>query len=248
MSENLAAGNVGGRIHSIETCGTVDGPGIRYIIYTQGCPLKCVYCHNPDARPFGGGRQVSVENVFADICRYRSFITSGGLTVSGGEPLLQPRFVRALFKKCREAGIHTALDTSGYTDLHTARLVLEFTDLVILDIKSFDEATHLSTTGVKRAPIARFAEYLRKIHKPVWVRFVLVPGWTDSPENLRGVAEYVSHFPNIERLEVLPFHNLGKYKWKALEVPYQLKDVRPPAPEQLDKVINLFSEYGINAC
>ena len=236
-----------GRIHSIETCGTLDGPGIRYIVYTQGCPLSCVYCHNPDCRAFDGGHEVSVESLFKDICRYRSFISSGGLTVSGGEPLIQPRFVRALFKRCREAGIHTALDTSGYTDLQTANLVLEYTDLVLLDIKSSDEATHLRTTGVKRAPIIRFAEHLHQINKPAWIRFVLVPGWTDSPENVRGVAEFVSRFPNVERLEVLPFHKLGEYKWEALDFPYKLKDVRPPRPELIKGVVNVFVEHGINA-
>ncbi|MCU0518443.1 MAG: pyruvate formate-lyase-activating protein, partial [Oscillatoria sp. Prado101] len=190
----VQVGKVWGKIHSIETCGTVDGPGLRFVIFTQGCPLHCLYCHNPDSRNCEGGKEVTADELIEEIQKYRSYMrfSGGGVTVSGGEPLRQPEFVREIFKRCKELGIHTALDTSGFARLHLVRDVLEYVDLVLLDIKSFEPATYLKVTGVALEPTVKFAQYLSEINKPVWVRFVLVPGLTDGPQNVEPLAQFVA--------------------------------------------------------
>lgn len=235
-----------GRIHSIETCGTVDGPGIRFVIFTQGCPLRCLYCHNPDCREPQHGREVTVEDSIAEIQKYKSYLRGGGVTVSGGEPLMQPEFVAELLRRCHEIGLHTALDTSGYVLLAAAKPVLEHTDLVLLDIKSYDRDLYRRVTSVALEPTLNFARYLAEIGKPTWIRFVLVPGLTDLEKNVTGLAQFVSTLPNVERLEVLPFHKMGEYKWKQLGLPYTLKNTQPPTPEQIQKVIQIFRNWGLN--
>ena len=172
-----------GYIHSVETCGTVDGPGIRFIIFTTGCPLRCLYCSNPDCRYLEHGKQVTVDELIVEIQKYTSYMkaSGGGVTISGGEPLFQPEFVREIFRRCKELGIHTALDTSGFCNLETAKSVLEFVDLVLLDIKSFDPATYTKVTQVDIKPTLILAKYLSEINKPAWIRFVLVPDLTDDP-------------------------------------------------------------------
>lgn len=230
-----------GFIHSIETCGTVDGPGLRFVIFTQGCPLRCLYCHNPDCRHLADGKEVSVDALMDEIQRYASYIRPpGGVTVSGGEPLMQPQFVREIFRRCHELGIHTALDTSGYCHLEEAIGVLEFTDLVLLDIKSFDPQVYDRVTHVSLQPTLTFARHLAEIHKPTWIRFVLVPSLTDQPHNVAGLAQFVASLSNVERVEVLPFHKMGEYKWQALGYDYQLTDTQPPTPEQIQQVVQMF--------
>lgn len=235
-----------GRIHSIETCGTVDGPGIRFVIFTQGCPLRCLYCHNPDCREPQDGREVTVEELIAEIQKYKSYLRGGGVTVSGGEPLMQPEFVAEIFRRCHKIGLHTALDTSGYVLLESAKPVLEHTDLVLLDIKSYNRDLYRQVTSVAVEPTLNFARYLAEIGKPTWIRFVLVPGLTDPEENVTALAEFVSTLPNVERVEVLPFHKMGEYKWKQLGLPYALSDTQPPTPEQIQKVIQIFRDRGLN--
>jgi pyruvate formate lyase activating enzyme len=239
--------HLSGRIHSIETCGTVDGPGIRFVIFTQGCLLRCLYCHNPDTRETGGGTEVTPAELITEILKYRSYMqfSGGGVTISGGEPLLQPEFVKEVFRRCQELQIHTALDTSGFPDLTTAKPVLEFVDLVLLDIKSFDPKTYLHLTGVPIEPTLRFAEYLRDINKPTWIRFVLVPNLTDYPDNVTKLAQFVSTLPNVEKIEVLPFHKLGEYKWHQMGYHYELENTQPPSYEQIQKVKDIFINYGI---
>ncbi|GCL35283.1 pyruvate formate-lyase activating enzyme [Sphaerospermopsis reniformis] len=239
--------HISGHIHSVETCGTVDGPGIRFVIFTQGCLLRCLYCHNPDTRDTAGGITVTPEELIAEIEKYRSYMqfSGGGVTISGGEPLLQPEFVREIFRRCKELQIHTALDTSGFPDLTASKPVLEFVDLVLLDIKSFDPKTYLHLTGVSVEPTLRFAEYLRDINKPTWIRFVLVPNLTDDLENVTKLAEFISKLTNIEKLEVLPFHKLGEYKWHQLKYHYELENTQPPTPEQIQKVQEIFIVHGI---
>lgn len=243
FKENLMTG----RIHSVETCGTVDGPGIRYVIFTQGCPLRCLYCHNPDCRTPEGGKEVTVTELIHDLQKYRSYFqfSGGGVTVTGGEPLMQPQFVEGIFQKCRELNIHTALDTSGYVNVNLAKPVLDYTDLVLLDIKSFDRKIYKKVTHVSLEPTLDFARYLNEIKKPTWIRFVLVPNLTDPVSNVEGLAEFISQFDNIEKVEVLPFHKMGEYKWEQLGYDYQLKDTEPPTPELITKVTNIFQSYGL---
>lgn len=239
--------SISGRIHSVETCGTVDGPGIRFVIFTQGCPLRCLYCHNPDCRDPHEGQKVAVETLVSEIQGYRSYLHKGGVTVTGGEPLMQPEFVAEIFRRCHELGLHTALDTSGYVNLEAAKQVLTHTDLVLLDIKSYVSEIYRHVTQVALEPTLAFARYLAEIGKPTWIRFVLVTGLTDSEENVRGLAQFVASLPNVERVEVLPFHKMGEYKWQQLGLPYALKDVDPPTPEQVNHVLQIFRDQGLMA-
>lgn len=235
-----------GRIHSVESCGTVDGPGIRFVIFTQGCPLHCLYCHNPDCRHLEDGKPVTVDELMTEIQKYTSYIRyPGGVTVSGGEPLMQPQFVKEIFRRCKELGLHTALDTSGYVHFQSAKDVLEYVDLVLLDIKSFDPETYLKVTGVSLEPTLYFAKYLSEIEKPTWIRFVLVPGLTDNPQNIEGLAEFVSTLKNVEKIEVLPFHKMGEYKWEQLGLDYQLKETEPPTPELIKQTGDIFRSRGL---
>lgn len=241
--------SVFGYIHSIETCGTVDGPGIRFIIFTSGCPLRCLYCSNPDCRYLENGKKVSVDELIEEIQKYKSYMNSsgGGVTISGGEALFQPHFVTEIFKRCRALGIHTALDTSGYCELKVAKPVLEFTDLVLLDIKSFDPATYRKITSVELEPTLILARYLSEINKPTWIRFVLVPGLSSDPHNVEGLADFVASLKNIEKLEVLPFHKMGEYKWENLGYDYQLKDTESPTPALIQQTLEIFRSRGIKA-
>ena len=237
-----------GRIHSIETCGTVDGPGIRYVIFTQGCPLRCLYCHNPDCRHPDDGKEVTVDELIADIQRYHSYIefSGGGITVTGGEPLMQPEFVFEIFRRCQELGIHTTLDTSGFVKLTTAKPVLDHVDLVLLDIKSFDPKIYHQVTSVSLEPTLDFARYLSNINKPVWIRFVLVPNITDAPHNIRGLAKFISGLNNVDRVEILPFHKMGEYKWERLGYKYQLKNTPSASPELIATAKKIFQENSIS--
>ena len=236
-----------GRIHSVETCGTVDGPGIRYVIFTQGCLLRCQYCHNPDSRDPFSGREITVDELINDIQHYQSYLqfSGGGVTISGGEPLLQPEFVREIFRRCQELGIHTALDTSGFPDFEASKPVLDYVDLVLLDIKSFNPDIYHQVTGVAIAPTLHFATYLSQIQKPTWIRFVLVPGLTDDPENVAQLAQFVSTLNSVEKVEILPFHKMGEYKWQELGLDYTLSDTQPPTPEHVETVKAQFMQYGL---
>lgn len=237
-----------GRIHSIETCGTVDGPGIRYVIFFQGCPLKCRYCHNPDTWNFEKGTLITVSELMDDIMKYHSYMTlsGGGITASGGEPLLQAGFLTKLFQACKEKGIHTALDTSGYASLEKVKPLLVYTDLVLLDIKSFTPDIFQDITGVPIKPVLSFADYLQQRNIPVWVRFVLVPGLSDNEENLQQLASYLAKLQNLEQVDVLPFHKMGEYKWEELGYEYQLSDTPPPDLQELARVKDIFRKQGLN--
>lgn len=241
--------SVHGRIHSVETCGTVDGPGIRFVVFTQGCPLRCLYCHNPDCRQIQDGYEVTTDELIREICKYKAYINSphhpGGVTISGGEPLLQPEFVADLMRQCHEEGLHTALDTTGYTPIPPAAAVLEHTDLVLLDIKSFDFEIYQHITQVSLEPTLRFAQYLQSIQKPTWIRFVLVPGLSDALHNIEGLADFVSTLNNVQKVEVLPFHKMGEYKWEQLGYPYKLKQTPPASPEQVNTAVKIFQKRGL---
>ncbi|ACK71243.1 pyruvate formate-lyase activating enzyme [Gloeothece citriformis PCC 7424] len=238
-----------GYIHSVETCGTVDGPGIRYVIFTQGCPLRCLYCHNPDCRHLNEGKKIKVDELILEIKKYRSYFqaSGGGVTVTGGEPLMQPEFVEEICRRCQELGIHTVLDTSGYVNLNIAKPVLNYVNLVLLDIKSFDPGIYRHLTSVSLEPTLNLARYLSEIKKSVWIRFVLVPNLTDIKENIEGLAKFIATLNNVEKVEILPFHKMGEYKWKQLGYDYQLKDTPVPSSSQVEEVIQLFKNYGLPA-
>ncbi|ACL76909.1 pyruvate formate-lyase-activating protein [Ruminiclostridium cellulolyticum] len=232
-----------GRIHSFETFGTVDGPGIRFIVFLKGCPLRCKYCHNRDAWSSEGAKLYSPQEVLKEIQKYRNFIDAshGGITVSGGEPLIQHEFVKELFKLCREAGIHTAVDTSGYVNVEDVKDTLEYTDLVLLDLKQANAQKHLELTGVENKRIKLFTTYLGEIGKPVWIRYVLIPGYTDGEEDLLAAYNYLKGFKNIEKIEVLPYHIMGKAKWEKLNVQYPLEGVPSPTQEEVDRAKNILT-------
>ena len=224
-----------GRIHSFETFGTLDGPGIRFVIFMQGCPLHCLYCHNRDTWDKCGGREYSVGQVMAEVMKYVSYFrfSGGGVTVSGGEPLLQYAFVTELFASCRKNGIHTALDTSGYSDLEGLDELLSLTDLVLLDIKHAADAGHRRLTGVSRDKPAAFARLLSERNIPVWIRYVLVPGYTDSVEELSAAAALIKSMNNVRKVEVLPYHSMGSFKWEELGFEYPLRGVPEPDDESI---------------
>lgn len=236
-----------GRIHSMESVGTLDGPGIRFVIFLQGCPLRCVYCHNPDCQEPFGGNVVTIDDLMWEINKYRSYMlfSGGGVTVSGGEPFVQSDFVEELFKRCKDQGLHTTLDTSGFVNLNIAKSVLRFVDLVLLDIKSFDPEIYERVTKVPITPVIKFAKHLQEINKRTWVRFVLVPDFTDSPQNIEGLARFVSTLGNVELVEILPFHKMGEYKWEKLGYDYTLKNTPPPSPEKVQAVIDVVKNYGL---
>jgi pyruvate formate lyase activating enzyme len=249
MTTTTPKSKIKGRIHSIETCGTVDGPGIRYVIFTQGCPLRCLYCHNPDCREPHEGKEVTVDELITDIQKYRSYMqfSGGGVTVTGGEPLMQPEFVGEIFRRCHELGIHTSLDTSGYVHLATVKPILDDVDLVLLDLKSFDPQIYHQVTNVSLEPTLELAGYLSEINKPVWIRFVLVPNLTDRPDNIQGLAEFVSGLKNVKRVEILPFHKMGEYKWEQLGYEYKLQNTPAASSELVATTKEIFAEYGIKA-
>jgi pyruvate formate lyase activating enzyme len=244
---------ISGNIHSIETCGTVDGPGLRYVIFTQGCLLRCQYCHNADTWKIGTGKEMSVTQLMKDIKTYIPFMRSsgGGVTISGGEPLLQLDFLIEMFKACRKAGIHTTIDTSGGcfnlnpNFLEKLNEVLEYTNLVLLDLKHFDSKKHIKLTGKSNEQIKEFAKYVEKKKVPVWIRHVLVPGVTDSEEDLKKLGGFIKSLSNVEKVEILPYHQLGVYKWEALGLKYPLKDVQPPTEEKVTLAYELLTQEKV---
>ncbi|MDT8861041.1 pyruvate formate-lyase-activating protein [Alkalihalobacillus sp. MEB130] len=230
-----------GKIHSIETCGTVDGPGLRYIVFMQGCLLRCQYCHNPDTWKMGEGKDISVDEIMEDLQSYLPYFESsgGGITVSGGEPLLHLDFLIELFTRCKELGIHTTIDSSGgcFQEhpefLRKLDKLLTLTDLVLLDIKHIDSEKHQALTGLRNDHILTFANYLSAKNIPIWVRHVLVPGISDDVEDLKKLRSFIDDLQNVQRVEVLPYHKLGVYKWKELGLEYALDHVEPPTEESV---------------
>lgn len=236
----MAAAN-SGRLHSIETFGTVDGPGIRVVLFMQGCPLRCAYCHNRDTWDTKGGRVWQVDQLHDFVMRYKPYMDSsgGGVTVTGGEPLLQHRFITQLFKALKAEGVHTTLDTSGYCEVEQVQPLLDVTDLVLLDIKAVDSALHKRLTGVDNARILDFAKCLAERQIPVWVRHVLVPGLTDSEEELLALRSLIEGLGNVQRVELLPYHTMGIYKWDQLGCEYPLAGVPEPTQEQMARAYEI---------
>lgn len=234
-------------VHSWELVTAVDGPGTRLTLFLSGCPLRCQYCHNPDTFQMRSGHAVTLTDVFKLVKRYRAIfkVTGGGLTISGGEALMQVNFVRNLLRRCHREGIHTCLDTSGFLGANLADADLKNLDLVLLDVKSGDEATYQQVTGRPLAPTITFGDRLAEAKVPVWVRFVLVPGLTDDPENIAKVAQIARRWPNLERLEILPFHQMARDKWENLGLNYQLADTPVPTKEQVEAAKDIMREQGI---
>lgn len=236
-----------GRVHSIETAGMLDGPGIRQVIFLSGCPLRCLYCHNPDTACLDHGDERSADDLLADLSRRRAFLKGGGLTLSGGEPLVQPGFVKTLLAGAKALGLHTAVDTSGHLGARADAELIALTDLWLLDIKSFIPDTYKRVTGVDPAPTLAFARRLAALNRPMWIRFVLVPGLTDAADNVAGVAAFVAGLGRaVERVEVLPFHKMGESKWEALGLPYTLTETQPPSPGATEAVRDVFRAHGLD--
>ena len=220
-----------GRIHSTESFGTVDGPGVRYVVFFQGCPLRCKYCHNPDTWDFSGGKEVTAEELMKEYDSYKEFLKSGGITATGGEPLAQPEFLAELFRMAKEKGVHTCLDTSAgvYSPENHQKIdeVLKYTDLVMLDIKHIDSSEHKKLTGMGNDHILAFAEHIRDLGIPVWIRHVVVPGITDDHDELFRLGEFLSKLKNLKALDVLPYHDMAKPKYEKLGIEYPLPDTPP---------------------
>jgi len=238
-----------GFLHSFTTGSTVDGPGVRVVAWTTGCQFRCLYCHNPDTWDMSHGIPVTLARATEALRKYRPGlkIMSGGFTLSGGEPLMQDRFAVKLFKAAKEMGIHTALDTNGSLGSRLNDAELADIDLVLLDIKSWDAERHRRVTGADVTPVLQFARRLASLKRPIWVRFVLVPGFTDDPENVREIAKFASSLGNVERVDVLPFHQMGRFKWKELKLNYELGDIQPPPTASVKAAIEQFRAEGLKA-
>ncbi|WP_026893172.1 pyruvate formate-lyase-activating protein [Lacrimispora aerotolerans] len=227
-----------GHIHSIESFGTVDGPGVRLVVFLQGCPMRCQYCHNPDTWKMAGGTEMTVDEILRQYESSRNFYRGGGITATGGEPMMQLEFVTELFEAARKKDIHTCLDTSGVTFrrddkelLSKIERLLKSTSLVMLDIKHIDNEKHKPLTGHSNNNILDFARYLDELEVPVWVRHVVVPGLTDQEEDLYRLGRFIGELTNVKALDVLPYHDMGKVKYESLGMEYPLKDVPPMSKE-----------------
>lgn len=229
------------KIHSFETMGAVDGPGIRFVIFLQGCVMRCAYCHNPDSWDFDGGQEYSVGEIVKEILKYKSYYKNGGgVTVSGGEPLCQIDAVIELFVELKKLGIHTCLDTSGImfdnkpVVLKKFEQLLNVTDLVLLDIKHIDNDRHIWLTTKSNQNILRFAQFCDKIGKKMWIRYVLVPTINSDDETLKRTRQFVDTLKNVEKVEILPYHTMGVHKYEQLKIEYRLKDIKEPTNEEID--------------
>ncbi|GAQ60428.1 pyruvate formate-lyase-activating protein [Streptomyces scabiei] len=238
-----------GRIHSWDLSTGVDGPGTRFVLFVAGCPLRCLYCANPDTWHMRDGKETTVDEVMAEIEKYHAFLTTagGGVTLTGGEPLLQSGFTGEILRRCKELGLHTALDTSGFLGVRATDELLDATDLVLLDIKSFDVTAYRRLTGGELGPTLNFATRLDRLGVPMWIRYVLVPGWTDEPESVEGLARFVAGLGAVDRVDILPFHKLGAAKYEALGLPFPLRDTPCPDADLTERVRERFRTHGVRA-
>jgi len=244
--EQMRAGELGS-VHSWELVTAVDGPGTRMTVFMAGCPLRCLYCHNPDTLKMKDGEPVLATELLRKIKRYRSVFkaSNGGITLSGGEVLMQPRFAAKLLRGAKEMGISTCIDTSGFLGASCTDQMLDDIDLVLLDVKSGDEETYKKVTGRALQPTIDFGDRLAAAGKEIWIRFVVVPGLTDSVENVENVANIVARWSTVSRVEVLPFHQMGRDKWANLGMKYELNEVDPPSKETVERVREQFRSKGL---
>ncbi|RIX49523.1 MAG: pyruvate formate lyase-activating protein [Rhodocyclales bacterium GT-UBC] len=241
------SGDLEGWIHATDTCAIHDGPGMRYALTLAGCPLRCQYCQVPDTWDYRDGAPALVTDVLADISRHKALLRGrGGVTLGGGEPLMQARFCKAVLQGCKAMGLHTAIDTSGYFGDFADDELLDSVDLVLLDIKHFSPDRYRDLTGGELEPTLRFANALAALNKAVWLRYVLVPGVTDGFDDIAGLAAFAARLGNVERVEVLPFNQHGGYKWRDRELSYPLAGTPAPSPEQLETARQLFRAEGLN--
>ena len=238
-----------GYCHSYETSSRYDGPGLRAVLFVSGCLLRCSYCHNPDTWHLKDGSYMSIQQVLGRLGEFAPSLVSlgGGLTISGGEPMVQLAFTRRIFQGAKAMGLHTAIETSGFLGARADESYLSAIDLVLLDVKSSNPDTYRRVTGRDLTPTLRFAERLASLSKPVWVRFTLVPGETDDPANVEGIAKFVAPMKNVEWVEVQPFHKMGEFKWKAMNMEYKLANTEPPTRDLVNRVIGQFRDAGCNA-
>jgi len=243
----LTTGDVG-FLHSFTTGSTVDGPGVRLVAWTAGCQWRCLYCHNPDTWNMMNGMPVTLDHAIEEVGKYRHGlkVMSGGITLSGGEPLMQDRFVARLLTAAKKMGVHTAIETNGYLGDRLTDEEIEQLDLVLLGLKT-TPARHVQLTGKEMGPTLDFARRLSRLRRKIWVRFVLVPGLTDDAKDIDKIAEFAADLDVVDRVEVLPFHQLGRYKWKELGIDYKLNDVQPPTLEMQQRVCEQFRAVGLNA-
>lgn len=246
--------NIKGIIHSTESFGAADGPGVRFVIFMQGCLMRCKYCHNPDTWNMSSGEEITADELLTKAARYKNYWrNNGGITVSGGEPLLQIDFLTVLFKKAKKLGINTALDTSGNPFTKSEPFfkkfseLMNYTDLILLDLKQINSRRHKSLTGYDNSNILEMTKYLSDIKKPVWIRHVLVPDYTDSDEDLTALGSFIATLSNVQRIEILPYHTLGKFKWENLGLKYPLGEIRPPTEEQLQNAKIKLSAFTKNS-
>ena len=230
-----------GHIHSTESFGAADGPGVRFIVFMQGCHMRCRYCHNPDTWKMDGGDEVTADEILKRALRFKPYWgKDGGITISGGEPLLQIDFVIELFKKAKELGINTCIDTAGnpFTKeepfFSKFEELMKYTDLLLLDLKEINPTRHKDLTGFDNSNIIEMAKYLSEINKPVWIRHVLVPEHSDYDEDLDALGDFIDTLSNVDRVEILPYHTLGKFKWENLGIPYTLESISPPSAERIE--------------
>jgi len=238
-----------GFIHSFTTGSAVDGPGVRIVGWLSGCQFRCVFCHNPDTWKVTNGTPVRMERAVEVVIQYRQSLRTmkGGLTISGGEPLIQYRFLSKLFPAIHERGIHTTLETNGYLGARLTDDDLASIDLVMLGLKAIEPDLHRRLTGMDTKPVHEFARRLAARKHPMWIRFVIVPGWTDNMEEVDRMAEFASGLGNVERVDVLPFHQMGRFKWEKLGMDYQMRDAQPPSRETMNEAISRFRAVGLNA-
>ena len=234
-----------GHIHSTESFGAADGPGVRFIVFMQGCHMRCRYCHNPDTWKMDGGDEVTADEILKRALRFKPYWgKDGGITISGGEPLLQIDFVIELFKKAKELGINTCIDTAGnpFTKeepfFSKFEELMKYTDLLLLDLKEINPTRHKDLTGFDNSNIIEMAKYLSEINKPVWIRHVLVPEHSDFDEDLDALGDLIDTLSNVDRVEILPYHTLGKFKWENLGIPYTLESISPPSAERIENAKN----------
>ncbi|WP_454192874.1 pyruvate formate-lyase-activating protein [Paenibacillus sp. Marseille-Q7038] len=236
---------INGHIHSLETFGTVDGPGIRFVLFMQGCHLKCQYCHNPDTWALDGGKTMTLEEVLSEIEPYLNYYknSGGGLTVSGGEPTLQAGFVARLFQEVKKRwDLHTTLDSNGFNDMNRIEELIEATDLVLLDLKHINDEKHKVLTGKSNERMLETARWLSDHGKKMWIRHVYVPGIHDDEEDLRNLGRFIGTLKGVEKFEILPYHQMGIYKWKLLGKEYPLEGVPSPTQEEVDRAYRLIEE------
>lgn len=229
------------KVHSMESFGTVDGPGIRFVLFLQGCSLKCKYCHNRDTWDIHGGEFKSLDEIFKKIMRYKNYIyKNGGVTVTGGEPLLQYEFLIELFKKLKNEGIHTCIDTSGMVIINDKiKELVSLTDLFLIDIKHINSDKCKELVGISNERELKFAEYLSDNNKHMWIRQVLIPGITDDKEDLKKLREFIEKLKTVDKIEILPYHDMGKYKWEELGYKYELGNIRTATPQDVDRAKNI---------